>query len=73
MPYLKLVAAQLDIERLFKLPLDCNYESITDDNMLLENIGVQPYCVDTSSENIKITTREDLLLAEFIIRKREEL
>ena len=47
-------------------------ESITDDNMLLENIGIQPYCVDTSSENIKITTREDLLLAEFIIKKREE-
>lgn len=48
-------------------------ESITDDNMLVENIGVKPYCVSTSFENIKITTREDLLLAEFIIKKREEL
>ncbi len=47
--------------------------TVTDDNMLVENIGIKPYCVDTSSENIKITTREDIALAEFIINKRREL
>ena len=46
--------------------------SITDDNMLVERIGVYPRCVATSPENIKITAREDLSLAEFIIKKREE-
>ena len=41
----------------------------TDDNMLLENIGVSPVCVDTGKENIKITTIEDLALAEFLIKR----
>ena len=39
--------------------------------MLLENIGVMPYCVETLSTNIKITTKNDLDLAEFILKKRE--
>lgn len=48
-------------------------DSITDDNMLVEKIGVHPHCVITSAENIKITAPEDLALAEFIIKKRGEL
>ena len=47
-------------------------ESVTDDNMLVENIGVQPYCVTTYSTNIKITAGDDLTLAEMIIKKRGE-
>ena len=46
-------------------------ESITDDNILVERIGVKPYCVNTSSENVKITAIDDVSFAEFIIRKRE--
>ena len=42
-------------------------ELITDDNMLFENIGVNVYCTDTGKHNIKITTQEDILLAEFLI------
>ncbi|MBP3591619.1 MAG: 2-C-methyl-D-erythritol 4-phosphate cytidylyltransferase [Clostridia bacterium] len=43
--------------------------TVTDDNMLLEGIGVtiEPVYL---SENLKITTREDLLFAEFLLRKR---
>lgn len=41
----------------------------TDDNMLLEKIGISPVCIDVGKENIKITTSEDLLLAEFLIRR----
>ena len=37
--------------------------SITDDNSLLERIGVFSYCTDTGKNNIKITTKEDLILA----------
>lgn len=48
-------------------------ESITDDNMLVENIGVYPYCVTTLSSNIKITAIEDISFAEMIIKKREGL
>ena len=42
---------------------------VTDDNMLLEHIGevVHPVYI---SENPKITTPEDMLYAEFLLRKR---
>ena len=46
-------------------------ETITDDNMLVENIGIFPHCVDTLPTNIKITTSYDLELAEFILSKRK--
>ena len=42
------------------------YENFTDDNMLLENIGVFPHCTDTGKNNIKITTKEDLAYADFL-------
>ena len=43
---------------------------VTDDNMLVESIGVKIACVDLGQENIKITTREDLDIAEFILQRR---
>ena len=46
-------------------------ETITDDNMLLENMGISPYCVETLPSNIKITTSYDLEFAEFILLKRK--
>ena len=46
--------------------------SVTDDNMLLENIGAEIRTVITSRENIKITTVDDVGYAEYILRKREE-
>ena len=46
---------------------------ITDDNMLLEKIGVSSFCVDTLSTNIKITAPSDIELAEFIITKRNKV
>ena len=46
-------------------------ETVTDDNMLVERIGVYPHCVDTLPTNIKITTSHDLELAEFILSKRK--
>lgn len=42
----------------------------TDDNMLVEAIGVGVKLVETGKENIKITTADDLSYAEFIIGKR---
>ena len=42
----------------------------TDDNMLLENIGVMPHCTDTGRYNIKITTEEDLLYAKLILEEK---
>ena len=44
---------------------------ITDDNMRVERLGVGITPVYTSKENIKITTNEDIALAEFILKARE--
>ena len=44
--------------------------SVTDDAMVMENFGELPVCIaEGSYENIKITTPEDLLLAESILNK----
>ena len=43
---------------------------ITDDNMLLEHIGVAVSAVDVGRENVKITMPDDLRYAEFLLRGR---
>ena len=45
---------------------------ITDDNMLLESIGINVYAVDLGATNIKITTQDDLTLARNILIERGE-
>lgn len=45
---------------------DLSDPKITDDNMLLELIGIPVYCTDTGKQNIKITVREDLEYADFL-------
>ena len=51
----------------------CNdFTVITDDNMLVENIGAEIYAVDLGPDNIKITTKEDLSLAKNILIERGE-
>lgn len=44
----------------------------TDDNMLVEALGVGVKLVDTGKENIKITSAEDIAYAEYIISRRGE-
>ena len=58
--------------KLYKRALDSteNLEHITDDNMLLENIGERVMFVDVGRENIKITTPSDIDYAEHILSKR---
>ena len=48
-------------------------ENITDDNMLLEMIGLKIYPVDTGRSNIKITTAEDIAYAEFILERNKAM
>jgi 2-C-methyl-D-erythritol 4-phosphate cytidylyltransferase len=47
--------------------------SITDDNMLLERIGVQVHCTDTGKENIKLTVREDLKYAALLLKEENNV
>jgi len=45
---------------------------VTDDASLLEHYAYPVKLVDCTSENIKITTRSDLIMAEAIMKSREE-
>ena len=44
--------------------------SVTDDNMMLESIGVPVKTVDVGRTNIKITTPEDIKYIEFLLGER---
>lgn len=44
---------------------------VTDDAMLIERSGHTVKIIEGSYENIKITTPEDLILGEGILKKRE--
>lgn len=48
-------------------------EAPTDDNLLFEAAGRGPRPVILDGENFKITTKEDVALAENVLRKRGEL
>ena len=64
---------QIFATRLYKEALESVGEDtakITDDNMLLEAIGVKIKLVNCGKENIKITTAEDVDYAEFLLKKR---
>ena len=43
----------------------------TDDNMMIEHVGHRVRLIDCGCENIKITTKADLIMAEVILRLRE--
>lgn len=45
----------------------------TDDCQLLEHAGVRVHLCRGSYENLKLTTRDDIIAAEAILRRREEL
>ena len=45
---------------------------VTDDNSLVENLGVDIKLVECGRSNIKITTPDDIPLAQAIIKSREE-
>ena len=46
-----------------------NNITATDDSFLAEQMGVSPIIVEGSYENIKITTPDDLLLAELLVKR----
>ena len=45
---------------------------VTDDCMLAENLGFKVKLVDCTNENIKLTTYDDLYVAEAILRLRRD-
>ena len=45
-------------------------ETVTDDAMLAENAGFHVKLMNCGNENIKITTPDDIMYAEYILEKR---
>jgi 2-C-methyl-D-erythritol 4-phosphate cytidylyltransferase len=60
------------LEKAYKEFQEHNSE-ITDESSLLEKIGVKSRIVISNKMNIKITTQEDLLLAEFYLKQEKNL
>ncbi len=52
--------------------IDVFDERITDDNFLLEKISYPVFCTETSKDNIKITTQEDVFYADFLLRGEKD-
>lgn len=59
------------IEEAFERAFTDNFSG-TDESSLVERLGGRVKIIEGSHENIKITTKEDLLLAEFILRMRKK-
>ena len=49
--------------------LQKNNLTVTDDNKMLELIGIKPHCTETGKNNIKLTVKEDLEYAEFLLSR----
>ena len=62
----KLLSAYYDLEG-----HDDLIRSITDDSMIMEHAGERVRLIDGEYTNIKVTTREDLLFGEAILKSRE--
>ncbi|MBQ2729828.1 MAG: 2-C-methyl-D-erythritol 4-phosphate cytidylyltransferase [Clostridia bacterium] len=64
---------QNDVYRVSAYMAKRDEETVTDDCMLCENLGFDIKLVECGRENLKLTTPEDLLLAEAIVAYREKL
>lgn len=51
--------------------VDLSDAGITDDNMLVERMGVKIITTDVGAENLKITRAGDIAYAEFLLKGRE--
>lgn len=59
---------------LYKKAISSNYSQnpdITDDNMLMERMGIKVHMTDVGGENIKITYAEDIAFAEYLLERRD--
>ena len=62
---------QVFSKELYKKALDAVGEldaSVTDDNILMEKIGVKVFTTQMQKPNLKITTKSDISYAEFILK-----
>jgi 2-C-methyl-D-erythritol 4-phosphate cytidylyltransferase len=58
------------LRRAYEKALDEDVEA-TDDSMLVERLGIEVSIVEGGSHNLKITTTEDIALAEFLLKSSQ--
>jgi len=58
-----------DIEAAHQKAIREKWDTATDDSALIERLGIPVTVVDGSEKNIKVTTRHDLELARFLLKK----
>ncbi len=64
---------QVFSSELYRRAIDATRDiPVTDDNMMVEALGVGVRLVECGKDNIKITTPDDILFAECILNKRGE-
>jgi len=51
--------------------LEAEGRDVTDDSLLIERLGIEVVSIEGSARNIKITTQEDLVIAESILRSSQ--
>ncbi len=44
----------------------------TDESMLVERLNIDVHVVESTYDNVKMTTQEDLLIGEAILQKRQQ-
>ncbi len=62
----------VDVKKYLSLLESANLANFTDDASILESAKIPVYVVDGEYSNIKITTPDDLALAEFYLEKMED-
>lgn len=51
--------------------LEAEGRDVTDDSLLIERLGIEVVSVEGSARNLKLTTEEDLVIAESILRNSQ--
>ena len=61
-----------DILMAHRRAVEEGWEEVTDDALLVEKVGIPVKVVEGSEDNIKVTTPQDLELAQFLLKRQKE-
>ncbi len=63
----------VDVKKYLEIMKSTDYTAVTDDASVFELGGMSVLCVEGDRSNIKITTKDDIMLAEFYLSQRGEM
>lgn len=70
--YAALTPQMFPYQQLVEALTQADVKSVTDEASAFEQLGIMPLMVKGRSDNIKLTYVEDLLMAEYILRKKNK-